>query len=98
MLKNYFTIAWRNLLKNKMFSSLNIVGLATGMGVAILIGLWVWDEVSFNKYHEQCDRVAHVMVKATNGSEKFVGSTVSIPMGTEISEKFTDDLKYVSLA
>ncbi len=41
MIKSYFKIAWRNLLKNKIYSLINIGGLAVGMGVAILIALWV---------------------------------------------------------
>ena len=49
MLKNYFKIAWRNLVKNRMHSFINIAGLSVGMAVAILIGLWIWDEVSYNK-------------------------------------------------
>jgi len=98
MLKSYFKIAWRNLLKNKMYSGLNIIGLATGMAVTLLIGLWVWDELSFDKYHKSHDRVAQVMVNATVNNEIFSGSTVSIPMGTALHEKFTDDFKYVSLA
>ena len=49
MFKNYFKIAWRNLLKNKFFSIINISGLAVGISVALLIGLWIWDEVSFDK-------------------------------------------------
>ncbi len=50
MLKNYFTIAWRNLLKNKLYSLVNITGLATGMAVAMIIGLWIYDEVSANRH------------------------------------------------
>jgi len=42
MIKNYFKIAWRNLVKSKGYSSINIIGLATGMAVALLIGLWIW--------------------------------------------------------
>ncbi|HTE25367.1 ABC transporter permease [Flavitalea sp.] len=98
MLKTYLKIAWRNLARNKMFSSLNIVGLATGMAVAITIGLWVWDELSFNKYHDQYDRLAKVLVNATNGNETFTGSSVSQPMGYELEEKYRDDFKYTSLA
>jgi hypothetical protein len=44
MIKNYFKIAWRNLLKNKMYSFVNIFGLAVGMAVTIMIGLWMNDE------------------------------------------------------
>ncbi|RYY21381.1 MAG: FtsX-like permease family protein [Chitinophagaceae bacterium] len=98
MLKTYLKIAWRNLARNKMFSSLNIVGLATGMAVAITIGLWVWDELSFNKYHDQYNRLAKVLVNATNGNETFTGSTVSQPMGYELEEKYRDDFKHISLA
>jgi putative ABC transport system permease protein len=98
MLKSYLKVAWRNLLKSKMYSGLNIVGLATGMAVALLIGLWVWDELSFNKYHQTHDRVAQVMVNATVNGETFSGSTVSIPMGTALHENFASDFKYVSLA
>jgi putative ABC transport system permease protein len=49
MLSSYFTIARRNLFKNKASSFINIGGLATGMTVALLIGLWCHDELSFNK-------------------------------------------------
>jgi putative ABC transport system permease protein len=60
MLKNYFKTAWRNLLKNKVYSFINICGLATGMAVAMLIGLWVYDEVTFNQSHEKYESVAQV--------------------------------------
>ncbi|MBS1577734.1 MAG: hypothetical protein JST09_20720, partial [Bacteroidetes bacterium] len=50
MIKNYFKIAWRNLLKNKIYSFINIAGLAAGMAVAMIIGLWIYDEVSANKH------------------------------------------------
>jgi hypothetical protein len=61
MFKNYFKIAWRNLVKSKGYSAINIGGLAVGMAVAILIGLWIWDELSFNKYFKNHDRIAQVM-------------------------------------
>ena len=61
MIKNYFKIAWRNLIKNKASSFINIGGLAVGMAVAMLIGLWIWDELSFDKYHQNYDRVAIAM-------------------------------------
>jgi putative ABC transport system permease protein len=98
MLKNYLKVAWRNLKNNKLYSGLNIVGLATGMAVALLIGLWVWDELSFNSYHRHYDRVAQVMVNTTNGEETFTGPTTSIPMGTELHNKYRDDFEHISFA
>lgn len=66
MIRNYLKIAWRNLWKNKVYSFINIGGLAIGMAVAMLIGLWLYDELSFNKVHQNYDRIARVMMKSTN--------------------------------
>ena len=61
MYKSYFKIGWRNLLKNKGYSFINIGGLALGMAVAMLIGLWMHDELIFDSYHPNHDRIAQVM-------------------------------------
>jgi ABC-type antimicrobial peptide transport system permease subunit len=50
MFKNYFKTAWRSLLKNRAYSTLNILGLATGMAVALIIGLWVYYQYSYDKF------------------------------------------------
>jgi len=65
MLKNYFRIALRNLTKNKLSSAINIGGLAIGMSVAILIGLWVYDEMSYNHGYRNHERIARVMQNQT---------------------------------
>ncbi len=57
MLFNYFKIAFRNLLKYKGFSAINILGLAVGMASAILIFLWISHEISFDRFHEKKDRI-----------------------------------------
>ena len=95
MIKNYFKIAWRNLVKSKGYSAINIGGLAVGMAVAMLIGLWVHDELSFNKYHANYDRIAQVMQHANfNGK---IESQIANPavMGPEIRAKHGSDFKYV---
>jgi putative ABC transport system permease protein len=95
MIKNYFKIAWRNLVKSKGYSAINIGGLAVGMAVAMLIGLWVYDELSFDKYHKNYDRIAQVMQHANfNGK---VETQVANPalMGPEIKAKYGSDFKYV---
>ncbi len=50
MFKNYFKTAWRNLANNKVYSALNIPGLAIGMAVALLIGLWVYYQLSYDRF------------------------------------------------
>ena len=62
MLKNYLHIAWRNLLKNRTSSIINITGLATGMAIALIIGLWIADELSFDHYHSNHSRLAKGMI------------------------------------
>src|SRR6187402_3195113 len=58
MLGSYIRIASRNLRKNRIYSFINIIGLSMGMAVTLLIGLWVWDELSFNKYHSNYEHIA----------------------------------------
>ncbi len=57
MIKNYIKIAWRNLRKNKGYSALNIGGLALGMAAALLILIWVQNEMSFDQFHSKKDRL-----------------------------------------
>ena len=60
MFRNYFKTAWRSLLKNKAYSALNILGLATGMAVALIIGLWVYYQYSYDKFLPDYKRVYQV--------------------------------------
>ncbi|WP_026997704.1 ABC transporter permease [Flectobacillus major] len=98
MLKNYFKIALRTLLRNKAFSAINIIGLSVGMAVAILIGLWIFDEMSFDKYHQKYDRLAQVMQNQTwNG---VIGSQTAmpLPLAPELRAKYSGDFKNVVLS
>ncbi|GAA0562576.1 ABC transporter permease [Chitinophaga japonensis] len=69
MLKNYLKTAFRNLLKNRLHAFINITGLAAGMAVAMLIGLWIRDELTYDRYNKNYDRIAQVMQNQSfNGS------------------------------
>ena len=57
MLRNYLKIAWRNLVKNKFYSAINITGLGIGVAVGIMILLWVQDEMSFDRFHHNSDNI-----------------------------------------
>ena len=61
MIKNYLLIAIRNIFRNKLFSTVNILGLAFGIGSALLIFLWVNDELGVDKFHTNGDRLYRVM-------------------------------------
>jgi putative ABC transport system permease protein len=61
MIKNYLKIAWRNLWRNKFFSTINILGLALGMACSVLIILWVQNELSVDSFHKNSDRLYAVI-------------------------------------
>ena len=97
MIKHHLTIAWRNFLKNKLYSLINLLGLTAGMAVAILIGLWIWDELSWDRCHEHYNRMAQVMdVQVINGELNTSDANV-IPLADELRRRYPDDLKRVAL-
>lgn len=98
MIKNYLKIALRNLSKSKVYSFINIVGLSVGIAVAMLIGLWVWDELSFNKYHKNYDRIVQAWISQTFNGQTGSGVAVSLPAVREMATKYSADFKYTSMA
>jgi len=66
MLKNYLKIAWRNLLRNKAYSFINILGLAIGIAASVLIFLHVRDELSYDRYHAKADRIYRITADWSN--------------------------------
>ncbi len=95
MFKNYFKIAFRSLYGSKGYSAINVGGLAVGMAVAMLIGLWVHDELAFNKYHQNYDRIVQVMQHANFNGE--IRTQISNPaaMGPELRARYGGDFKHV---
>ena len=81
MFRNYLKVALRNLRNNKAFASLNIAGLAIGMATAILIGLWISDELSFDHYNPNHKKLAKIMVTQTHGGESDAMTTITMPLG-----------------
>jgi putative ABC transport system permease protein len=66
MLKNYFKITWRNIKNSKVYSFINIMGLAVGMACCILILLWVQDELSYDKFHENYSNIYRTIPELQN--------------------------------
>jgi putative ABC transport system permease protein len=99
MFKSYLTIAWRNLVKSKVYSIINILGLAAGMAVAMLIAFWIWDEITYDKYHTNHEQLAQVMTTYIDNDGKMeTGSAVCRPIGDELRSKFGSDFKNISMA
>ena len=95
MLRSYFKIAFRNLIKNKGYTFINIAGLAAGMAVALLIGLWIWDELTFDRYHKNYDRIAQVWQNNLYNGVRQSQMANPYVMAEEIRNNFGGDFKYV---
>lgn len=98
MLKNYLRIAFRNLARNKMQSLINVAGLSAGIAVAMLIGLWIWDELSFDRYHRDYDAIAQVMQHQELNSEVRTQGKVPIPLGEELRTTYGSEFKKVVMS
>jgi len=96
MFKNYFKTAWRNLVKNKAHSFINIAGLSVGMAVAMLISLWVYDELSFDKNFKNYKHIAQLWQYVTFDGQKASYNTLPMPLAEEL-RKYSD-FKSVALS
>jgi putative ABC transport system permease protein len=81
MFKNYFKTAWRNLLRNKFYSVLNIAGLTVGLTIGILILLWVQDERNFDSFHKKTSDIYRVELFGGTGASKQIWTQLVSPMG-----------------
>jgi ABC-type antimicrobial peptide transport system permease subunit len=88
MFRNYFLVTIRNLFKNRFYSFINITGLAIGITCSILILLWVFDELSYNKFLPKSDRLSQLWVNAFFDGE--INSWNSVPLPTYEAMKTAD--------
>ncbi len=90
MFRNYIKIAWRNLLQHKSLSFINIFGLATGMAFAILIGLWIRFELSYDQFHSNKDRIAVVRKHTLFNNEKNTQGSIPLPLYYELKSNYPE--------
>jgi len=98
MIINYFKIAFRTLAKNKVYSFINIAGLAMGMSVAMLIGLWIFDELSYDKHHKNYDRIVQVMQHQTRNGDIGTQTANPYPLGAELRRNYGTDFKHIIMS
>ncbi|WP_394748162.1 ABC transporter permease [Spongiimicrobium salis] len=91
MFKNYLKIAWRNLLKNKGYTAINIVGLSVGVCCFLLISLFVKNEFSYDKFHSKADRIYRVWQYENYGpKEDFLNTTTPVSMMKVLKSNFPE--------
>jgi ABC-type antimicrobial peptide transport system permease subunit len=95
MIKNYLKIAWRNLLRNKFFSTINILGLALGMACSVLILLWVQNELSIDSFHANDSRL-YTVIERQYYDGKIMGQ-YSVPGGlADEMKKVIPEIQYAA--
>ena len=95
MFKNYLKIAWRNLWKNKGYTFINVGGLALGMAVTLIIGLWILDEQSYNDYFKNKDKIAQVFQSQTFNGETGTGPAIPRPLEKALRDGYSDNFKHL---
>ena len=98
MIAHNLKVGYRNLLRNNSYSYINIGGLAVGLMVVMLIGLWVKDELTFNRVHENYDRIVQVMQHQSINNQMYTEEAMPLPMGDELRSKYHDDFKYIVMS
>lgn len=98
MLKNYLTVALRSLRKSRVHSAINIAGLSIGMAVSLLIAIWIWDEVSFNKSVPGYQRIAQIYENSVANGEKSTFIGVPFPLTEELRTHYGSNFKYVVMS
>jgi putative ABC transport system permease protein len=93
MFKSYLKIAWRNLFRNKGFSFTNILGLTIGITCAMLILLWVQNELTYDKFHKNYDNVYQVIANRNFNNQMFTDRSMAMPLASEL-EKSLPKIKH----
>ncbi|HEY6899057.1 MAG TPA: ABC transporter permease, partial [Puia sp.] len=95
MFQNFFRTAWRNLLRNRVYSAINILGLAIGMAVALLIGLWVQFQFSYDRNLPGYERVAQMHLRFTRNGEPSQMMSTPLPLSKAMREE-VPGIKYAA--
>ena len=95
MIRNYFKIAWRNLSRNTVSSFINIGGLSIGITAALLIGLWIDDELSHNRIHQNYNRIAQVMTRGNDPKDgPFTNNSLQYPLASALQKNYKDNFRH----
>src|SRR5690606_11823823 len=80
MFKNHLKLAWRSILKNKLFSTINVIGLSIGLCAAMVIGAIVYYDFSFDRFHPDSDRIYRITSVFKSNDAEFSNRGVSVPL------------------
>lgn len=88
MFRNYLLVAWRGLRKNKLYTSINVIGLTAGIVSCLLIGLYVWNELSYDRFNKKADRIVRLVMEYTDGGAVNRTAVCGTKAGPQLSRTF----------
>jgi putative ABC transport system permease protein len=94
MIKNYFTTAWRNMIRNKTSSFINVSGLSIGIACVLMIVIYIQNELSYDKFHKDADRIFQVTLKGNMGGQEFWAGNTPPPVGKALVSNFPEIESY----
>jgi putative ABC transport system permease protein len=90
MFKTYLKVAWRTLVKNRVFSFINIFGLSVGLTCCLLISLYIYHEISYDKYHKNGDRLFRLGTNFIDQGNEEKGMNTSAPLGKMLQQEYAE--------
>src|ERR1041385_6892991 len=90
MIKNYLKTAWRNIRRNKASSFINISGLSIGIACALLIVLFIRNELSYDRFHKDANRIFQVVLNGNMNGEEFWGGNTAPPVGAALASNIPE--------
>jgi len=97
MIRNYFKTAWRNILRNKFYASINVIGLTVGLTVGLLILLWVNDELNFDGFHKKSKQIYQMEAQIGTGTSKQTWGGVPAPIATHAVKEIPEVVNSVRI-
>ncbi|HEU5168541.1 MAG TPA: ABC transporter permease [Chitinophagaceae bacterium] len=94
MIKNYFKTAWRNMKRNKISSFINVSGLSIGIACVLMIVIYIQNELSYDKFHKDADRIFQVTLKGSMGGQEFWAGNTPPPVGKALVNNFPEIESY----
>lgn len=97
MIKSYIKIAWRNLKKNRLYTFVNVIGLTIGVVSCLLIGIYIKEEFSYDRFNKNADRIARVTMDYSNGGPSQKVAVTGTKVGPEFKRNFPEVIDYVRI-
>ena len=94
MIKNYLIVTWRNMLRNKTSSFINVAGLSVGIAAALLILVFIQSELRYDKFHKDANRIFQVVLNGNMNGQEFWGGNTAPPVGAALTNNIPEIESY----